>query len=97
MSPWAKLTSWIPHSNNNLLGLTVCQIQFIPGVLCTVVLGQEGPLEKEMATHSSNRFLGILWIKSLAGAFWAQREEHSGCGASSPGQGTRTLIPSVYR
>ena len=30
-------------------------------------LGQEGPLEKEMATHSSNRFLGILWIKSLAG------------------------------
>ena len=24
---------------------------------------------------------------SLAGAFWAQREEHSGCGASSPRQG----------
>ena len=36
MSPWAKLTSRIPHSNN-LLGLAVCQIQFILGVLCTVV------------------------------------------------------------
>ena len=34
---------------------------------------------------------------SLAGAFWAQTEDPSGCGAASPARGAGTLIPSAQR
>ena len=51
----------------NLPVMQETQVQF---------LGQEDPLEKEMATHSSILTWRIPWQRSLAGSMGSQRIGH---------------------
>ena len=50
--------SLVAHMINSLLAMQATQVQS---------LGQEDPLEKEMATHSSNLAWEITWIEEPSG------------------------------
>ena len=58
-----------PYSSDGKKNLSLMQETWVRS------LGQEDPLEKEMATHSSILAWRILWTRSLAGySLWGCRE-----------------------
>ena len=61
----------------NLASLVAQMVKNVPAMQETRVrsLGQEDPLEKEMATHSSILAWRIPWKRSLAGySAWSHKE-----------------------
>ena len=65
-----SLASLVAHLVKNLPVMQKTWVQF---------LGQEDPLEKEMATHSSIRVWRIPWTKEPSGllSMGSQRVEHN--------------------
>ena len=73
--PWTGVGGWFwDDSSASLVAQTV---KILPAIWAMWVqsLGQENPLEKEMATHSSILAWRIPWTESLAGySSWGHKE-----------------------